>query len=274
MRYPVGILLVLSMLLLSACAGNKAQYVHVPGQQSEQSSSVTQQAEQESFDEFDDPAIADTHIADPFEPWNRMWFHFNDFLLLQVLKPLHAGYSAITPKDMRTGLSNAANNLQAPIRIVNSVLQGEFAQAVVEFGRFLVNSTAGIGGLAVIVPEEDALVPINLRNANFGGTLATWGVGEGFYLVWPLFGPSTARDTVGIVGDTVAYPLFWASEPRGGLDPLVAFSISGGLRFNSIDQTIKAYEALTKSALEPYVAVREAYVNSRRGQMMHRMPVW
>lgn len=261
------IVLLCLFLIASGCAGNKnSALLHSTSASSQEETQV------QNRDFFDDTVETEVSIADPFEPWNRVWFNVNDFLLLQVFKPLHKGYSAITPKEIRSGISNAADNIQAPIRIVNSVLQGEFAQGMVELGRFIVNSTAGFAGVVVIIPEQDALVPINLHTANFDGTLSKWGFGQGFYLVWPIFGPSSARGTFGIVGDTVAHPIFWATEPVGSMSSTTALSISAGLRFNDMGTTIQAYEALTKSALEPYVAVREAYINAKRGQMMKRIP--
>lgn len=214
---------------------------------------------------FDEASpISEDPIADPLEPWNRVWFSFNDFLFLQVFKPIYTGYEMVVHEDIRAGLSNAWRNLKAPVRIVNSILQGEFAQAVVEFGRFIVNTTAGGLGLAEIVKPEDALVPMHLESADFGGTLAKWGVGEGIYLVWPFFGPSTVRDTFGIAGDTASSIGFWVAKPIGSVSNMLNYSTDGGLRFNSLGRTIKGYEALTKAAIEPYTSVRDAYVKLRR----------
>ena len=103
------------------------------------------------------------------------------------------------------------------------------------------------------------------RDADFGQTLASWGIGEGIYLVWPFFGPSTMRDTFGLIGDTAASPFFWAAEPAGPLDWEPVLGANLGFRFNDLGSTIESYEALTKSAIEPYIAVRDAYVKYRRG---------
>ena len=224
---------------------------------------------------FDEASpISEDPVADPFEPWNRMWFAFNDFMYMEIFKPIYKGYEAITTEEIRSGLSNALRNLQAPIRIVNSILQLEFAQAVVEFGRFFVNTTVGGLGLAEIVKPEDALVPINLASADFGGTLSKWGFGEGFYLVWPIIGPSTLRDTVGLAGDTAASPTFWGTQPIGPVSQYAGYGVSGGLRFNEFGSLLRGYEMLTKSAVEPYTSMRDAYVKLRRGAVLPSRITW
>lgn len=151
-----------------------------------------------------------------------------------------------------------------PVRFVNNVLQGKIPQAVVELGRFIVNTTAGMGGFIDITKRNKVLVPMDPQGADFGQTLAHWGVGEGIYLVWPVFGPSTVRDTVGSIGDLAASPLWWAAEPVGPVDFWPVLATGAGLRFNDIGSTIDAYEAVTKGAVEPYVAARDAYVKYRR----------
>lgn len=203
-------------------------------------------------------------ISDPLEPWNRMWFTFNDFIYTNIFKPVYRAYEFVTPDDLRSGLSNALRNLQAPIRIVNSILQLEFAQAVVEFGRFIVNTTVGGLGLAEIVKPEAALTPIHLDSANFAGTLAKWGMGEGAYLVWPILGPSTVRDTFGMAGDMLASVPFWATRPVGPMDPMLDYGVTGGLNFNELGDVLDNYENITRSAIEPYVSLRDAYVKLRR----------
>lgn len=209
----------------------------------------------------------DFTVSDPLEPWNRFWFSFNDFLLLKLVKPLYSAYEFVTPQELRSGLSNVLYNGQAPIRIANRVLQGEFAQAWVELGRFIVNSTVGFGGLINVAQKDKPLVPMNEGTADFGQTLAKWGVGEGIYLVWPIFGPSTARDTVGLVGDYAASPFFWLVEPVGQVPFWTGLGVGAGLRFNNMKGVIDTYETLTKSAVEPYVAARDAYVKYRRATL-------
>lgn len=222
-----------------------------------------EQAEHTEID-FEDYDDVEPEIVDPLEGWNRVWFTFNDFFLLRVVKPVYTGYATITPEPVRNGISNVYHNLLAPVRVLNCVLQGRFAEAWIELGKFLVNSTGGFGGVFDITRGKKTKVPVDSRDADFGQTLATWGVGEGIYLVWPFFGPSTARDTIGLVGDIAASPFFWSTQPIGGLkwEPLLAANV--GFRFNDMGSTIATYEAITKSAVEPYIAARDAYIAYRR----------
>lgn len=220
--------------------------------------------------DFEDYDEAGQSIADPLEGWNRFWFGFNDILILRVIKPIYTGYTHITPQAFRSGLSNFFYNLRMPVRVANYLLQGKLPQAGVEIGRFVVNTTAGFGGFIDVTKGKKVFVPMNPQDADFGQTLRHWGVGEGFYLVWPFLGPSTVRDTVGMAGDFAASPFFWGVEPVGPVDFRPALAASLGLRFNDFGSTIQAYEAVTKGAIEPYVAAREAYVNYRRGKEQNR----
>ncbi len=262
------LLLVLAFLLvLGGCSAKQEASLAVSEKASVQtesgSNATVADAVFEDY-EFEDYGDSEPPISDPLEGWNRMWFGFNDFFLMKVVKPVYTGYTYITPEPIRNGISNAYHNIQAPIRVVNCILQGRFAEAWIELGKFIVNTTAGFGGVFDITKGKKPKVPVDGRDADFGQTLAAWGVGEGIYLVWPIFGPSTARDTLGLAGDAAASPFFWACDPIGPVDwePLLAANL--GLRFNDFGKTIESYEAITKSAIEPYVAVRDAYVKYRR----------
>lgn len=219
-------------------------------------SKSTKSIETAQFEDYDEEET----IADPLEPWNRVWFRFNDFLMLKIAKPVYTGYTYITPKEMRSGLSNFLHNVQMPVRFVNSLLQGKVPQAIGELGKFIVNSTAGFGGVFNITERNKARVPMDPEHASFGYTLATWGVGEGIYLVWPVLGPSTIRNTIGMAGDYFASPFYWCIKPRGSVERWTAAGVQVGLKFNDLGSQISAYEELTKSAVEPYSAVRDAYV--------------
>lgn len=256
------------LLVIGGCSAKQEAPIAVadgtPALAESDSKAIVSDTRFEDYD-FEDYADTEPTIADPLEGWNRMWFGFNDFLLMKVVKPVYTGYAYVTPEPIRNGISNAYHNIQAPIRVVNCILQGRFAEAWIELGKFIVNSTAGFGGLFDITKDKKPKVPVDGRDADFGQTLAAWGVGDGIYLVWPIFGPSTARDTVGLVGDAAASPFFWACDPIGPVDwePLLAVNV--GLRFNDFGKTIESYESITRSAIEPYIAVRDAYVKYRRG---------
>lgn len=223
------------------------------------------------FEDYDDENVE--VIADPLEPWNRFWFGFNDVFILRVLKPVYGGYVAVTPTELRSGLSNLLHHIQAPVRIANRLLQGEPGMAGVEFGRFIVNSTVGFGGLIDVAAKDKPLVAFSENGASFDRTLAVWGAGEGMYLVWPLFGPSTVRGTVGLMGDYVASPFFWGSHNLDVAGFWVATGSESALKFNNLGGLIDAYESLTKMAVEPYTAVRDAYIKYQRSGMQSA-PVW
>jgi len=229
----------------------------------------------DAADEFEDYGDEDEPlISDPLEPWNRFWFKFNNALLLDVVKPVYKGYTAITPECLRNGLSNAWHNLLAPVRIVNRILQGEFAMAWVELGRFMINTTIGFGGLGQVAQQKKVLVPFDENGGDFGHTLEVWGFGEGCYLVWPFIGPSTLRDTVGFAGDTVASPTFWGCGPVGPVPESAGWITSGTLRFNDMGSVIKNYETIVNSSVEPYSAVRDAYVRLRRADASRARKGW
>lgn len=252
-----------------AAASEAAQYSAVEtGLVSSPASAVLD--DDAAFEDYDDEHIV--VIADPLEPWNRFWFGFNHLFIMGLVKPVYTGYETVTPVEMRSGLSNMLNNLMAPVRIVNRLLQGEPSMAGVEFGRFIANSTAGFGGLINIAAKDKPLVPFSEYGANFGTTLSVWGVGEGIYLVWPFMGPSTARGSVGMVGDYFATPFYWGSQSFAGLDYWLVTGTEGGLRFNDMGSALTAYEALTKSAVEPYTAMRDAYIKLQRSGMNPERP--
>ncbi len=193
-------------------------------------------------------------LADPIEPVNRAIFIFNDRAYFWVLKPVARGYSAVVPEAWRASVRNFFSNLATPIRFVNNLLQGKIRGAGTELLRLGINSTIGMGGL--FDPATTGF-HIAKRDEDFGQTLGRYGLGGGFYIVWPLLGPSSARDTVGMVGDGFLDPVNYLP------DPWVIVGIKAFKTENNVSLSIGDYEALTESALDPYVAVRDAYVQNR-----------
>ena len=196
-------------------------------------------------------------IADPIEPWNRAMYHVNDKFYFWLLKPVTRGYKAAVPEDFRGLFSNFYENLKAPIRIVNNMLQGEPGYAGKELARLVINSTIGVGGLRDCAGE---CFGIKGRNADFGQTLGKYGVGFGFYLVWPVLGPSSPRDTVGFVGDWLLRPATYLSS--NFFDP-VSMGLYVHESVNTTSFHLGDYEALKAAAIDPYVAIRDAYVQHR-----------
>lgn len=201
-------------------------------------------------------------IADPLEPFNRAMFQFNDRLYFWVLKPVALQYSKIVPEKGRVSVSNFFNNVKFPIRFVSNLLQANFKGAISELGRFTINTTWGIGGL--LDPASKKGLEIKPSDTDLGLTLGTYGVGQGFYIVWPLLGPSSARDTTNLVGDYFLDPLSY-------LDSVYA---SIGIRvYNTINQTslrIGDYESLKEAAIDPYISLRSGYIQYREQKIKQR----
>jgi phospholipid-binding lipoprotein MlaA len=201
-------------------------------------------------------------IADPLEPFNRAMFQFNDKLYFWVIKPVAQGYSKAVPEKARVSVSNFYTNLSFPIRFVNSLLQANFEGAASELGRFIINTVWGIGGL--LDPAASKEIDLKKQPADFGKTLGIYGVGQGFYIHWPIFGPSSPRDTVGMVGDMFRYPSIH-------LGPWEVWAGSRVFeKVNDASLHIGDYESLKEAAIDPYVAVRDAYVQYRLKKIQHK----
>ena len=197
---------------------------------------------------------------DPLEPANRAMFTFNRNADKYLLKPVAKGYQKITPVSVQRGVSNIFDNLNEPRTVANDLLQFKLVQASSDTGRFLLNSTAGFAGVMDVA--TDAGMP--RHSEDFGQTLGTLGVGEGWYLMIPFLGPSTNRDLLGRLVDT---PLQIASYLSADSSlPLKLFDILD-LRTKLLEG-----ETLLENALDPYVFVRTAYLQSRLTQVYDGNP--
>jgi phospholipid-binding lipoprotein MlaA len=207
----------------------------------------------------DEKEVADeeaARIADPLEPFNRAMYHFNDKLYFWALKPVSQGYNKIVPEGARVSVKNFFSNLGFPVRFISCLLQADFSGAAAEFGRFAVNTIWGVGGL--LDPSSSQQLNLLKRDADFGQTLGFYGVGQGFYIVWPVLGPSSARDSVGIVGDFFLYPV---SYIRPWYDWL---AVRAYQEVNDTSLRIGDYESLQEMAIDPYVALRDVYSQYRQ----------
>jgi phospholipid-binding lipoprotein MlaA len=197
-------------------------------------------------------------VADPLEPWNRAMFVFNDKCYFWVLKPVAQGYKVVMPELFRRGIKNFFYNLGMPVRLVNCVLQGKGRGAAGEGGRFLYNTTVGVLGFGNPAAKYPFLNP---DAEDFGQTLGKYGIGHGIYIVWPLLGPSSIRDTVGFGGDYFLTPTTY-------VEPMPArVGISGGEKINQVSFQIGDYETFKAAALEPYTSARDAYIQYRKGKV-------
>lgn len=197
-------------------------------------------------------------VSDPLEPVNRFMFGVNDVLYFWVVKPVTQVYCAVVPKPARTGIGNFFHNVATPVRIVNCIFQGKNAQADTELQRFAINTTVGVLGFGDPARDRWKLEP---TAADLGQTLGVHGVGDGFYLMWPLLGPSTLRDSVGMVGDGFLSP-FWYIQAEE-----VTLGISATSAVNGASLHTGEYETLKAAAVDPYVAIREAYIQYRQKQI-------
>ncbi|HEU5360362.1 MAG TPA: VacJ family lipoprotein [Candidatus Deferrimicrobiaceae bacterium] len=202
---------------------------------------------------FEEAAPAPS-IADPLEPLNRALFVVNDKAYFWVLKPVARGYRAVVPEGIRLSVRNFFSNIGMPVRFVNNLLQGKIKNSGVELLRFAINTTAGIGGLFDPAKNEFHIEP---RNEDLGQTFGKYGLGHGIYLVLPLLGPSSLRDGVGRAGDSFLDPVSYVGDTEVLIGARV-FKVE-----NEISLKIGEYEDLKQSAIDPYVAFRDAYIQYR-----------
>jgi phospholipid-binding lipoprotein MlaA len=201
-------------------------------------------------------------ISDPLESFNRAMFGFNDKLYFWVLKPVAQGYKKVVPEAPRVGVNNFFSNLRFPIRFVSSLLQADFSGAATELGRFAVNTIWGVGGL--LDPASSKQLDIPKNEADLGQTLGVYGLGQGFYIVWPVLGPSSARDSIGIVGDFFLYPVSYISPWYDWL------AVRAYEEVNDTSLRIGDYEFIKEAAIDPYVALRDAYDQYRQKKVEKR----
>jgi phospholipid-binding lipoprotein MlaA len=201
-------------------------------------------------------------IADPLEPFNRAVFHFNDKLYFWFLKPAAQGYNFVFPEDFRICVRNFFVNLLFPVRFVNSILQGNIRGAGIELSRFMMNSSLGLGGL--FDPSSRGL-NLPMQDEDLGQSLGVYRMGHGVFLTVPILGPYTVRSLLGWVGDGFLDPVTWYVDPL-----LLSWSVKGYKKFNEVSLTLGDYEALKEAAIDPYVAIRNAYVQYRNTKVKER----
>ncbi|QDH71622.1 MlaA family lipoprotein [Marilutibacter alkalisoli] len=193
---------------------------------------------------------------DPWERYNRKMHRFNNAVDRNVARPLARSYVKVVPRPVRLGVSNFFNNLGQPVSAVNALLQGKPKQASQSLGRFLLNSTLGIGG--IFDPASDARLPN--RSEDFGQTLGVWGWKNSRYVELPLFGPRTLRDSFGLVGDA---PL----SPLRQIDDNAARYALQGLQLVDVRTQLLATDSLREGAADDYALVRDAWLQRRNYQI-------
>lgn len=216
--------------------------------------------EDDSDEEFEDDFLDDFEnkeqsqsLADPLYPYNYFMYYFNDVFYTAILKPVTCAYKALTPPCLRKGVDNIFRNLMFPVRFVNNLLQGKINKAGTEVKIFLINSTIGVAGFGKVAQNRFNL---NTPKEDFRQTLGSWSIGNGFYLVLPFIGPSTLRDSFGLVGDYFLIPINYI-EPSELSYGLGAWDLVNYTSFHIGD-----YESLKKAALDPYQALKDAYIQN------------
>ncbi|MFH1871303.1 MAG: VacJ family lipoprotein [Pseudomonadota bacterium] len=191
---------------------------------------------------------------DPIEGFNRAMFAFNEGLDSAIIKPVATGYEAVLPSPVRTGVTNFFSNIEDVFIGVNNLLQGKVPEAVSDLGRVVINTTIGL--LGVIDFASDA--GLEKHDEDFGQTFGRWGVGNGAYVVIPVFGPRTARDTVGLVLDV-------AADPVANHEPARVRDLALVLRLvNDRANLLPADKVVEEAALDKYSYMRDAYLQRRR----------
>lgn len=205
------------------------------------------------------PSAMSPHPSDPWEEWNRRVFAFNEDLDQALLKPIATLYAEVLPPVVRQGIGNFYANIADAWSAVNNLLQGKPVEAVQVAFRVGVNTIFGLGGVLDLASE----MGIDRHYEDFGQTLGVWGMGTGAYLVWPLLGPSTERDSV-------ALPLnYWASPMNlFNVDLWGQFGIWTLQLVNTRADFLKTVSLLDQIALDKYTFVRDAYLQRRRSDVL------
>ena len=232
------------------------------------------QSSDEPFDPFAEPGEGTVEEYDPWEPLNTKFFEFNRQLDRWVLKPVAKGYNVVVPNSIQVGISNVFYNSRVTPRFLNNIFQGKFKGAGIEAGRFLINTTVGIGGFFDVAQRFNLTTP----EEDTGQTLGFYGVPPGPYLMVPLLGPYTVRDLVGYAGDIALNPIYWLILPTmHNIDSIptvvdideraATYAISIGARameiVNDRSLNLEKFQGVEESTLDLYAAVRNAYLQKR-----------
>lgn len=195
---------------------------------------------------------------DPLEGLNRGIYKFNDTVDKAALKPVAGAYKAVVPSALRSGVNNFFSNLGDVVTVINDLLQFKLSKAMDDAGRVAINTTFGIGGLF----DWASMDGIEKRNEDFGQTLAYWGWKDSSYLVLPFLGPSTLRDTGGLIVDSAFFdPIGYVDDPEDRNQLLLTKFIDKRSTY------LPGSDLLDEAALDPYVFMRDAYMQRRESQV-------
>jgi len=201
---------------------------------------------------------------DPFEPTNRVMFEVNEVIDKAVLQPIAEAYRDLLPKPVRSGIRNVLGNLRTPTILVGDLLQGNVTRARETLGRFIVNSTIGIGGIVDVGRRYD----VHGHSEDMGQTLAVWGVGEGFYMFVPLLGPTTARDLTGFAIDVYTNPQSLIGQ--GQILDVWNYTRIGMTVVDTREALLEPFDMVRKTSLDPYATLRSAYRQRRSFEILNK----
>ncbi|MBL7004771.1 MAG: VacJ family lipoprotein [Gammaproteobacteria bacterium] len=203
---------------------------------------------------------------DPWEGWNRGTQEFNDDLDKAILKPLAKGYMWITPKIVDDGITNFFSNLNDIGVTLNDFMQLKMTQGSMDAGRFLINTTAGVAGFVDVAK----MIDLPKHNEDFGQTLGFWGVPAGDYLVLPLFGASSPRGIIGLMGDALMNPLTYTFVFAGSGAAVSA--INGGAKAVDVTDTradlMTTEKIVDEASIDRYSFIKNSYLQ-RREYLLH-----
>lgn len=206
----------------------------------------------EEFEEFEDPFATEVpELLDPYEKQNRAIFDLNNDIYNHFTKHVADGYRFVFPVDLRLVVRNLFNNAAMPVKLVSSLIQGKWEKSGRVVGRFLINTTAGLGGMLDVAEQE---YDIQLVDENMTQALGYYGVPTGPYLVLPMLGPASVRNLVGRTVDIFLSPAFFLSAPF-----VVSSGIATGKKVNETSFLVKTKKELEQNSLDEYESVRDFY---------------
>jgi len=262
--------LTLSVFTLQGCT-TKEMTPPSNNQEIQTESTTSDNSDHQTMDEFEDEFSEQesNDTMDPLSGYNRIMTSFNDTFFTYLLNPVSEAYAYVIPQPIRLGISNAIDNIQFPIRFANNLLQGKFQNSSDELGRFIINSTVGLGGL-IDVATDYMTTPIPAHDEDFGQTLGYYGVGSGFHVVLPFVGPSNIRDIVGISADAYLSPLVNVRGLENYKIPNNFAQTIGIYAVHTINKTslhLGEYENLKEDAVDLYPFFRDIYEQKRNSDI-------
>lgn len=199
-------------------------------------------------------------ISDPLEPINRLFFGFNRGVDFLILHPVNVIYRTIFPSPVRKGISNAVDNISSPVVFANDVLQGDLKRAGTTLSRFVINSTVGVAGLIDVAAKNG----IDKHYEDFGQTLGVWGVHSGPYIVLPVLGPSSLRDTAGMPVDSLMDPVTWLLMDQSLAVQLAPTAVKTVVYYDLYADDLAN---LRKTSPDFYASVRDLYAQRRKSEI-------